>query len=345
MILYLADLHFGKVTHSKMLPEGDSKTLELFRVLCYTIKMAVTKGCTHLVIAGDIFNDNVSTSFFRKIFNEFLYIAIGMFKCVYILKGNHDHSKTSASALEPIKSLQLDGVMVIDKIEAHMILGVNHIFVPHINPEEFNQEEKIEEISKLIDLKVKNVLVGHYHAMGSVVGAERLMLNGGENNYDIASKGIDRFILGHIHKPQDFKIGGVPAHYIGSPTYNDFGERNDEKRFIMLDPMTFVIKSCLVETRKYIQFKYNEIPEWAKDSIVKITDVPRDVNEQEIKEIFVDAHYLVIEYCKNDNRISGADIDDSKSDVEIFTDYLFGQSEKQDGQLIEKGTGIINEIN
>ena len=79
---------------------------------------------------------------------------------------------------------------------------------------------------------------------------------------DIGLKDLKNYktvILGHYHKPQEIANSSTKVYYIGSPIQLDRGEKNEEKRFLVVDFSTGEIESIPTEGyKKFFQFKVDD---------------------------------------------------------------------------------------
>jgi DNA repair exonuclease SbcCD nuclease subunit len=65
-------------------------------------------------------------------------------------------------------------------------------------------------------------------------------------------------LLGHYHKPQEVKSGATTAMYVGSPVQLDWGEKGDEKRFLVVDSEKLELESIPTEGyKKHIELEIN----------------------------------------------------------------------------------------
>ena len=65
----------------------------------------------------------------------------------------------------------------------------------------------------------------------------------------------DCVLLGHYHKPQEIIREDIQLYYVGSPIQIDWGEKNEEKRFLVVDSDNGGITSVQTEGyTKYCEF-------------------------------------------------------------------------------------------
>jgi DNA repair exonuclease SbcCD nuclease subunit len=72
---------------------------------------------------------------------------------------------------------------------------------------------------------------------------------------DLSGK-YELVLLGHYHKPQELSGQNIKLFYVGSPIQLDWGEKEDEKRFLVVDTDTLDVQSIpTTGYKKYIEFK------------------------------------------------------------------------------------------
>jgi len=271
-IFIVGDLHLG-LNIDNFITKGKltSRYEEHNNILCDMVDYIVDGEIEHVIFAGDIFHVANPTSLYRALFAQHLMTLVEHDITVDIVVGNHDSIMSGVSALEPTKK-RFEGsgiVHVIDKPTYRD--GI--VYAPHYNRYEVDYYWKeVFEWAKQADYGV-----GHFHAAGAVVGAERGLLAGGELTAEKLPP-LKRWLLGHIHKPQDFQLSGIPVHYVGSVIRVDFGERDDEKSHILLDTKNDTIKRIpIFYATNYVQVEVNDADidsyDWSvvSGSIVKVT--------------------------------------------------------------------------
>ncbi len=82
------------------------------------------------------------------------------------------------------------------------------------------------------------VFVGHVDLVGAMTDQDQPMVGGDMSLTlaDLALVNADAYVLGHIHKAQEFHIGDSPCAYPGAPRHNNFGEAKLGKGYMILEP-------------------------------------------------------------------------------------------------------------
>jgi DNA repair exonuclease SbcCD nuclease subunit len=153
-------------------------------------------------------------------------------------------------------------------------------------------------------------------------------------------------LLGHYHKPQEIIDNGVKVIYAGSPIQLDWGEKNDDKRFLVVDSNTLDVKSILTEGyKKHIELK---ITEATKSSVIKMAELCRKNGDHVklIKEDSVDLKkfekvFTIVD--KTEKNVTDRGITSSMSQRDKHLKYLNIKQipEKLIDQYLKTGMNII----
>ena len=237
-----ADLHLFQYANQKQ--NDIIKTFENMILQCESMSV------TNIIVCGDLFHGK------HIIHNESLSLIVDFFNKhsnfnFILIDGNHDLSGKNEKAVSALKSLNY--LKNVHRIEVPTKLG-QFLFVPYF----FGMENFIK------NNKAK-FLVSHF-------GLSEAKLNSGISVVsDICMKDLKdnyRFVfLGHYHKPQEISTKNCKVFYTGSIIELDWGERNDEKRFLVLDTDNDKIYSF--PTEGYKKHILLEINEKNKDIILK----------------------------------------------------------------------------
>lgn len=210
-----ADFHIGE-----SLPG-----LDRFDTIKQVFAFAKKKRVDYLVIVGDIYDHLMVSNIFRAQFNRLIKVS-SEFTKIILLHGNHDVGGKTTS-LAPIESLVNERIKIVSKPTIVNLSGSKSLLIPYTKKMNYDKEY-LQRIVKKYAGKY-SFCFGHFTIDGVKVGPSNFTLSSG------ISKGFlrdniesDFIVLGHIHKPQ--QAGNII--YCGSPDYLDFGERNEEKRFL-----------------------------------------------------------------------------------------------------------------
>lgn len=261
-IAVTADIHLTNfsqdpIDKNSSLPE---RLAGLNRSLRYMCDYCRKKKIENIIIAGDLFH-NKGVIYVDSL-NVFLDIVYD-YKDLYftIISGNHDLTSKSEDGKSSIRSVE--HVENINYMKKSGIIG-NIYYVPY-NPNMVNQIKNCKE----------DILISHF-------GLNEGVLNSGISVVaDIAAKDLfgkyKLVILGHYHKAQQLINDDISIYYCGSPIQLDWGEANEEKRFLVVDSKTLEVESVPFEG--YSKFFKMEVKEENQDTINK-----------EIKKLIKEGH-------------------------------------------------------
>ena len=219
-------------------------------VIIEMIEYSLKNEIKYMIVGGDIFhNKSIIYSVAQSVLLDIIRVYKNGDITFIILPGNHDMSNMTGTGVSATKCLDhepnVKTIRRTTKIE-------NILLVPW-NP-----------IEMIPDIKEGNTdyLIAH-------LGLNEGSLNSGISIVsDIGLKDLKQYkrvLLGHYHKPQE--IGNTI--YVGSPLSLDWGEKNEEKRFLIVDTDHHTIESIpTVDYKKYYEFKINS--ENQKDIIEKV---------------------------------------------------------------------------
>jgi len=229
-IAVIADVHLSRygqdrIEETSNLPERlHSIKNTLHEVAYYCIKNEIPE----VVIAGDLLH---SKSLIYAIAQELMFDFFQKYQKLHftVIDGNHDLASKGENAISALRSLEnVKNVDWISKIPIYQTSGV--MFVPY----HYNMVDTIKGNSA-------RILISHF-------GLNEGILNSGISIVadlslaDLIGK-YELVILGHYHKPQEIIRDDIKLYYVGSPIQLDWGEKGDEKRFLVVDTDTLDVKS------------------------------------------------------------------------------------------------------
>jgi DNA repair exonuclease SbcCD nuclease subunit len=200
---------------------------------------ADANGVDIMVHDGDLFEnrtDKINTVMYMTVFDRFVEFAKKSSALIVLLAGNHDFitKVEDMHVLTPFK--KIDNIIVADKPIQQNVRGHSLAFIPYTR---IGFKHAVDEMIQQANLKM-SYLFTHQGVSGALTGSRDTPLR---DEYSPEDFGIDAFDIvfnGHYHKPQ--AIGTFTSNnkqhilqIVGSPLQKDFGERNDEKGFFLLD--------------------------------------------------------------------------------------------------------------
>ena len=244
--LFTADIHLSrygqdKVEETSNLPErlhSIKETLYEMGDYCYDNDIG------QFIIAGDLMH---SKSIIYSIAQELMFDFFEQYEELefWVIDGNHDLSSKGSNAISSLRSLHnVDHVEWVSSTP--MGNGDNVLFVPYSH-----------DIVNQVKNNTRKILISHFGLNEGVLNSgisiiSDLSLNDLRGKYDLV-------LLGHYHKPQEIIRDDIKLYYVGSPTQLDWGEKGDEKRFLVVDTDTLDVQSIpTTKYRKHIELTLTE---------------------------------------------------------------------------------------
>ena len=265
-VLHFADLHLGVENFGKLNPKTglNSRVEDFLNAFDLLVEKGLKEKVDLVIFAGDAFRDrNPNPTLqreFAKRISKFIHADIP----VVLLVGNHDlpRVKNRANTLEIYKVLDIPGLTVIDqtgivKVKTKkgyvQIAGIPWDYFLNLSlalkAEQKNDKKedlkklleeqikaKINDLAKKLDPDFPSILTAHL-PLGQQFGSEQDL----EIELDVFLKpeivinsDFDYIALGHMHRFQELSNDPL-AIYPGSLEKVDFGEKNQEKGFVIVD--------------------------------------------------------------------------------------------------------------
>lgn len=241
---FIADIHLSRYGQDKIeivsnLPE---RLHSIKQTLYEVAKHCIDNDIDTIIIGGDTLHGK---SIIYAIAQEIMIQYFNDFKNklhFHVIDGNHDLSGKSddvVSALRPLETIA--NVNWIPYNTTHRMEMDDVLLVPY--------STKLPEI---IRNNRANILISHF-------GLDEGILNSGLSIIsDISIKDLEgRYklvLLGHYHKPQEIIRPTISLYYGGSTIQLDWGEKGDEKRFLIVDTKTLDVQSIpFTSYKKHIE--------------------------------------------------------------------------------------------
>ncbi len=270
-VMHFADTHFGVELYGRLDPTtGLNTRLQDFKKsLMEAIETALDRDIHLAVFAGDAYKTRDPRQTDQREFAACIRHLTERGIPVVMLAGNHDMPSVRgrANAVEIYRTLGVSGVHVVHKPELTVIqtkVGpVRIATMPYLMKglsvarEEF-QGKTLDESRLLMEAKyvdwlgdmadqireandaIPTILVGHFWVNGARLSSwQQGYFNDMEPKVPLAAltdPAFDYVALGHIHKHQDLNPHEQPhVVYCGSPDRIDFGEKDEEKGFVLVN--------------------------------------------------------------------------------------------------------------
>jgi len=257
--LHTGDWHIGKPLR------GRGRMDEYARALEEVAAIAVQARVDAVLIAGDVFDSTAPPVEAERLVYDFLARLLPERIACVVVAGNHDHPRKLAALALLLEGLRIyvrsevrpaaeGGVVRVASrdggCEAHVAVLP---FVPErkvvdaclvMGPEHQWYAEYAHRIAQILRFltdgftpKTVNLVLGHLLISGARVGTGERPLHLGEI-YGITPEqipsGVQYVGLGHLHRPQQV-LAPSPTAYAGSLIELDFGEREQEKKVVVVE--------------------------------------------------------------------------------------------------------------
>ena len=233
---FIADIHLSRYGQDKLedttgLPERlDSIQNALREVGNYCRE----HGIEFIIIGGDVYHNKslvytIAQNLMLNYFEEYGDIQF------FLVDGNHDLSGKGEDAVSALRSTA--NCPNVQWINEPTRLSPEIICVPYSR-----------NVSNQVRLNRSKILISHF-------GLNEGILNSGMSIVsDLSVKDLigkyELVLLGHYHKPQEIVQDNFSLYYVGSLIQLDWGEKDDEKRFLVVDSDTLSVSSIPISTYK-----------------------------------------------------------------------------------------------
>ena len=243
--VYIADLHLSRYSQDRIEDESNlpERLDSIKRALNEVVAYCLNNNIETVVIGGDILHGkSVIYAIAQDLMLEFF--ETNKTTQFIVIDGNHDLSGKGVNVVSALRSLSnIQNVKWISFDQVYHLVEEDILFVPY----SYN-------ISTVIKNNKAKILVSHF-------GLSEGILNSGMSIVsDISLKDLvgryELVLLGHYHKPQEIIKDNISLFYVGSLIQLDWGEKNDEKRFLVVDTETMQVQSIpITQYKKHIEIE------------------------------------------------------------------------------------------
>jgi DNA repair exonuclease SbcCD nuclease subunit len=227
----------------------------------------------------------------------------------YVIDGNHDLASRGQDAVSALVSL--DSEDNVKRCQDTSCPLQNMLLVPYSS-----------SMIPIIKNNKADILISHFGLNEGVLNSGLSIIS------DLGVKDLaGRYkivLLGHYHKPQEIITDDIQIYYAGSPIQLDWGEKHDEKRFLVVDSEKLEVESVLTNGYKpYIEF---ELRKDNIDKVVKAAEICQKAGahvriiKKESIDISKVKDFVVVD--KSDKDITNRGITKSMSDDDVHMKYL-----------------------
>ena len=344
-IMHFGDAHFGIETYGRIDPESglNSRLMDFRRSLELAIEKALEAGVHIALFAGDAYKSRDPNQTQQREFASCIRRLTDAGIPVVMITGNHDvpNARARANAVEIYRTIGVRNVHILSRPEVLkiktaagpiQIAAMPYLLRSNILSRDECKDKSIQEISELmvekygdyivhladqLDPKTPSVLLGHFWIKNAKVGAQSAYLNVSEPEVLVSAvmnPAFDYVAMGHIHKFQDLnKRASPPVVYCGSIDRTDFGEKDEEKGFVIAEVEKGSARYDFVSipVRRFVEIEVDADADEPTERILKaiaekeiadavvklVYHIPQDkaslVRESEIREALSPAFLIV----------------------------------------------------
>ena len=258
--LHTADWHIGKPLR------GRSRMDEFAAALDEVYRIAATSQIDAVLLAGDVFDSPAPPPEAEKLVYDFFARLIPERIACVVIAGNHDHPRKLAALASLLEGLQIHiraevrpagpgrgrrraeprregaspdrGAPLRARAQGRRRLrGDGSRARPGTRPTPDALEQILHFLTKDLTAETVNLLVGHLLVSGARFGTGERQLHLGDIygvNAEQLPGNVQYVALGHLHRPQEL-LAPAKTCYSGSLIELDFGEREQDKRVVLID--------------------------------------------------------------------------------------------------------------
>lgn len=261
--LITADIHLtrygqDKIEESSNLPE---RLHSLKSVLDEMAEYCYNNDIETMIIAGDLLDSkSIIYAISQKLMLEFFRKNPDI--KFWVLDGNHDLSGKGVDSVSALESL--DSLENVKWITKEPVEYENFVCIPY----SYNVVDQVKNSSN-------DILISHF-------GLNEGVLNSGISIVaDLSLRDLigkyKLVLLGHYHKPQEILRDDINLYYVGSPIQLNWGEKGDNKRFLIVDTETLDVQNIpLTSYRKHIELGLTSTN---KDEVLKLANEAKEAGD------------------------------------------------------------------
>ncbi|MFW9871817.1 MAG: exonuclease SbcCD subunit D [Candidatus Thorarchaeota archaeon] len=309
---FIADIHLSRygqdaIEDETNLPERLSSIKSaLYEVGTYCVENSIDT----IIIGGDLLHNKsviyaIAQDLMLDYFEDFSGINF------IVIDGNHDLSGKGADVVSALRSLRnIDNVTWIPFNETYRIENI--LCVPYSH-----------KVPNVVRNNKSDILISHFGLNEGVLNSGLSIIS------DVSLKELTGkyklVLLGHYHKPQEILRPDISLYYVGSLIQLDWGEKGDEKRFLIVNSDTLDVQSIpITNYKKHIELELttdnkDEIFEAAKKA-KENGDHVKVIMKERVDLTSIKGEFNVIDKTERD--ITDRGISSSMSREDIHKRYL-----------------------
>ena len=309
---FTADIHLSKYGNDKIEDETNlpERLHSLKMALDHMAEYCVENNIRVMVIGGDILHGkSIIHAIAQDIMIDYFTHWSDMIR-FYVIDGNHDLSGKGHRVVSALKTLRTIPSVTWIPFDEMARIG-NMLMIPY-------GPDMVDKIKK----NSSKILISHF-------GLNEGVLNSGISIVaelslkDLVGK-YDLVLLGHYHKPQEIIREDISLYYVGSSIQLDWGEKNDEKRFLVVDTESLEVES--IPTTGYKKHIELDVTNSNKAEIIQLAKEAKEaghyvkVVKRETIDLGIENDFMVVDKIEKD--ITNRGITSSMSQDDKFKKFL-----------------------
>ncbi len=257
---FIADLHLSRYGQDKLEDETNlPERLHSIKNALYEVgEYCYENDINTMIIGGDIYHNKsiiyaIAQEIMLNFFEQYQDLEI------IVIDGNHDLAGKGTEAISALRPIE--NCSNIEWITRSPSGNSDLMYIPYSH-----------DIVQRVKSNTSKILVSHFGLSEGVLNSGMSIIS------DISISNLvgkyELVLLGHYHKPQEIIRDDIRIYYVGSLIQLDWGEKGEEKRFLVVDTDTLHVDSILISKyRKHIEI---EIDSTNIDTALKYAQQAKD---------------------------------------------------------------------
>lgn len=239
---FIADIHLSRYGQDKLEDESNlPERLHSIKNALYEVgDYCYENNIETIIIGGDVYHNK---SIIYAIAQDLMLDFFEQYKDLnfWLLDGNHDLSGKGSTAVSALRS-----IVKCDNVEwvTNTPVGDDDLIcIPY-------SHNIVEQVKN----NKRKILISHFGLSEGVLNSGMSIVSDISIS-DMVGK-YDLVLLGHYHKPQEIIRDDIKIYYVGSLIQLDWGEKGEEKRFLVVDTDTLQVDEVPISKyRKHIEIE------------------------------------------------------------------------------------------
>ena len=327
-----ADIHLSRYGQDKVEEDGLPERLHSIKETLYNMAdYCLNHDVHYIVISGDIIH---TKSLIYTIAQELMLNYINHFNMEFIIiDGNHDLSGKGKTAISALRFIMASEAVWVSQVPQVLPVNKDVLCIPYSY-----------DVVNQVKTNSSKILISHFGLSEGILNSgisiiSDISINNLVGKYELV-------LLGHYHKPQEIIRDDIRVYYVGSPIQLDWGEKGEEKRFLIVDTDTLDVQSIpTVGYKKHIEFEIDSQNKTAiLEEATKAQEAGHHIKILKTENMTLESdQFRIIDKTERD--ITNRGIDSSMSEEDKLRQYLNIREipEEEHDEYLKEGLEIIQE--